>query len=86
MEVDCSEGVHQGVVHKLQVLALPHIEQVFREEDVEDAGEEHVDHNKDHQREELARAPVESEQLEGEESGNNLGLKSWMGYSLYETG
>ena len=72
MEVDRGEGVHDRVVKKLQKLPLPDVVEVLAEEDVHDGRDEHVDEDEYDERVELARAPVEGEQLEGEEPGDDL--------------
>ena len=76
MEVDCGKSVHQRVVDELQVLALPQVEEVLGEEDVEDGGEKHVDDHEDHEGVEEARTPEEGKQLEREKPGNYLGTKN----------
>ena len=72
VEVDCGKSVHQRVVDELQVLALPQVEEVLGEEDVEDGREKHVDDDEDHQGIEEARTPEEGKQLEREKPGNYL--------------
>ena len=83
VEVDGSKRVHQGVVDKLQVLPFSKIEKIFREEDMKDWGEKHVDDNEDHEWIEETGAPEESKQLESEKAGNYLKIDCFWENSCY---
>ena len=72
VEVDGGEGVHEGVVDELEVLALPQIVEILGEEDMEDGGEEHVDDHKDHERVEETGPEEEGEQLECQQASDDL--------------
>ena len=55
-------------MNKLEIFALPHIIEILREENMDDAGDEHVNDNKDNKRPELAGPPEQGEELESEEA------------------
>ena len=69
MKVDGGEGVHHDVVKELEVVPLAPEDDVLREDDMKDGGQAHVDADEDHQGVEVARAPEEGKQHEGEQSG-----------------
>ena len=59
-------------MEELEVVAFSPIDNVLGEEHVHDPGQGHVQGHKHHQRVEVARAPVQGEQHEGQQSGHNL--------------
>ena len=73
VEVYRGERVHHDVVEELEVGALPVEGDVLGEEDVGGGGDGHVDEDEDHEGVEVARAPVQGEQHEGQEAGYHLG-------------
>ena len=72
VEVYGGERVHDDVVDELQVVSFFPVRQVLREDNVQNRGQDHVDHNENHQRVEVARTPVEREQHEGQQPRNHL--------------
>ena len=72
MEIYRSKCIHHGIVEKLQVLSFSKIEQVFREEDMQDSANKHMNNHKDDKWIELAWSPVKCEKLECQKSGNDL--------------
>ena len=72
VEINCGKCIHQHVVDELEIFSFSHIVEILGEEDMDDAADEHMNHNEDHERIELTRTPEQSKQLESEEAGNDV--------------